>query len=109
MEKAAVQGYVGDTADISVDVHRMLETMDGIDFLALTLRGGAGITLPLAQHFEHFGARDRDDCVSRAATGRQRTPRCPRSRARPPPGLGATLLNNTLSALRDRRPPGEPG
>ena len=36
-----VQGYLGDTAAISVDVHRMLETMDGIDFFAFAPRGGA--------------------------------------------------------------------
>ena len=54
-EKAAVQGYVGNTMDISVDVQRMLETMDGIDFLAFTPRGRAGIALPLAQHLSILG------------------------------------------------------
>ena len=48
MEKAAVQGYVGGTVDISFDIHRMLETMDGVDFLIFTPRDGAGIALALA-------------------------------------------------------------
>lgn len=55
MEKAAVQGYVGDTVDISVDEHRMLESMDGIEFLSFTPRGGAGVALPLAQHLSILG------------------------------------------------------
>ncbi|CAN0600076.1 unnamed protein product, partial [Laminaria digitata] len=50
MQKAAVQGYVGAAVDISDGVHVMLEAMDGINFLAFTPRGGAGITLPLAHH-----------------------------------------------------------
>ena len=49
MQKAAVQGYVGEKVDISARVHTMLESMDGIDFLAFAPRGGAGITLPLAR------------------------------------------------------------
>ena len=55
IEKAAVQGYVQDTVDISVDVHRMIETMDGIDFLAFTPRGGAEIALPLPQYLSILG------------------------------------------------------
>ena len=31
MQKAAVQGYVGEKVDISPRVHTMLEHMDGID------------------------------------------------------------------------------
>ena len=52
MQKAAVQGYVG---EISARVHTMLESMDGIDFLAFVPRGGADITLPLAQHLSILG------------------------------------------------------
>ena len=55
MEKAAVQGYVRDTVGISVDVHRMLETMGRIDVLAYTPRGGAGIALPPGQHLNILG------------------------------------------------------
>ena len=55
MQKAAVQGYVGEKLDISARVHTMLENMDGIDFLALVPRGGSGMTLPLAQHLSIFG------------------------------------------------------
>ena len=33
----------------------MRESMDGIEFLAFVPRGGAGITLPLAQHFSILG------------------------------------------------------
>ena len=55
MQKAAVQGYVGEKADISARVHTMLESMDGIDFLAFVPCGGAGITLPLAQHLSILG------------------------------------------------------
>ena len=55
MQKAAVQGYVGEKVDISARVHAMLESMGGIDFLAFVPRGGAGITLPLAQHFSILG------------------------------------------------------
>ena len=50
MQRAAVQGYVGDTVDISARVHTMLEILDGIDFLAFVPRGGAGVHLPLSQH-----------------------------------------------------------
>ena len=50
MEKACVLGYVVDTVDITVDVHRMLGTMGRIDFLAFTPHGGAGIALPLTKH-----------------------------------------------------------
>ena len=55
MEKAAVQGYAGDTVDISVDVHRLLETMDGIDFLAVIPPGREGIAMPMAQHSSTLG------------------------------------------------------
>ena len=55
MQKAAVQGYVGEKVDISARVHAMLESMGGIDFLAFVPRGGAGITLPLAQHLSILG------------------------------------------------------
>ncbi|CAN0578513.1 unnamed protein product, partial [Laminaria digitata] len=55
LQKAAVQGYVGAAVDISDGVHVMLEAMDGINFLAFTPRGGAGITLPLAHHLSILG------------------------------------------------------
>ena len=55
MQKAAVQGYVGEKVDISARVHTMLESMDGIDFLAFVPRSGSGITLPLAQHLSILG------------------------------------------------------
>ena len=55
MQKAAVQGYVGEKVDISPRVHAMLEHMDGIDFLAFVPRGGSGMTLPLAQHLSILG------------------------------------------------------
>ena len=55
MQKAAVQGYVGEKVDISPRVHAMLEHMDGIDFLAFVPRGGSGMTLPLAQHLRTLG------------------------------------------------------
>ena len=55
MQKAAVQGYVGEKVDISARVHTMLENMDGIDFLAFVPRGGSGMTLPLAQHLSILG------------------------------------------------------
>ena len=55
MQKAAVQGYVGEKVDISARVHTMLENMDGIDFLAFGRRGGSGLTLPLAQHLSILG------------------------------------------------------
>ena len=48
--KAVIQGYVGDTVDLSVDVYRMLETMNGIDSLVFTPCGLAGIALPLTHH-----------------------------------------------------------
>ena len=38
MQKAAVQGYVGEKVDISPRVHAMLEHMDGIGFLGLSSR-----------------------------------------------------------------------
>ena len=50
-----MQGYVGEKVDISARVHTMLESMDGIDILAFVPRGGAGITLPLAQHLSILG------------------------------------------------------
>ena len=55
LQKAAVQGYVGEKVDISARVHTMLENMDGIDFLAFVPRGGSGITLSLAQHLSILG------------------------------------------------------
>ena len=55
MQKATVRGYVGEKDDISVRVHTMLETMDGIDFLAFVPLGGSGMTLPLAQHLIILG------------------------------------------------------
>ena len=55
MQKAAAQRYVGEKVDILARVHTMLESMDGIDFLAFVPRGGASITLPLAQHLSIFG------------------------------------------------------
>ena len=55
MQKAAVQGYVGEKVDISPRVHAMLEHMDGIGFLAFVPRGGSGMTLPLAQHLNILG------------------------------------------------------
>ena len=53
MQKAAVQGYVGEKVGISP--HTMLENMDGIDFLAFVPRGGSGMTLSLAQHLSILG------------------------------------------------------
>ena len=50
MQKAAVQGDVGEKVGISPRVHTVLENMDGIDFLAFVPCGGSGMTLPLAQH-----------------------------------------------------------
>lgn len=41
---AAVQGYVGDTVGVSIDVLRMLESMDGIGFIAFT--SGRAIPAP---------------------------------------------------------------
>ena len=55
--------------DISVDVHRMFDTMDGFDFLTFTPRGGAGIVLPLVQHLSILAPRDRDDRVPRSDAG----------------------------------------
>ena len=55
MQKAAVQGYVGEKVDISPRLHSMLENMDGINFLAFVPRGGSGMTLPLAQHLSILG------------------------------------------------------
>ena len=55
MQKAAVQGYVGEKVDISARVHTMLQNRDGIEVLAFVPRGGAGITLPLAQHLSILG------------------------------------------------------
>ena len=55
IQKAAVQGYVGEKVDISPRVHTMLENMDGIDFLAFVPRGGSGMTLRLAQHLSILG------------------------------------------------------
>ena len=55
MQKAAVQGYVGEKVDISPRVHTMLENMNGIDFLAFVPRGGSGMTFPLAQHLSTLG------------------------------------------------------
>lgn len=40
MEKPAVHGHVGDTVDISVGVHVMLESMGDIDYLAFAPHGG---------------------------------------------------------------------
>ena len=54
MQKAPVQGYVGEKVDISAWVHAMLENMDGIYFLAFVQRG-SGMTLPLAQHLSILG------------------------------------------------------
>ncbi|MEP4523786.1 MAG: hypothetical protein ABJ005_07240, partial [Alloalcanivorax venustensis] len=55
MQRAAVQGYVGASANISDGIHGMLEALDDLDFLAFTPRGGAGITLQLAQHLRILG------------------------------------------------------
>ena len=55
MQKAAVQGYVGEKVDISARVHTMLENVDGIDFLAFVPRGGSAMNLPLAQHLSILG------------------------------------------------------
>ena len=48
-----MQGYVGEKVGISP--HTMLESMDGIDFLAFVPRGGSGMTLSLAQHLSILG------------------------------------------------------
>ena len=50
MQRVGVQGYVGDTVDISTRVHTMLESLDGIDLLAFVPRGGASVSLRLLQH-----------------------------------------------------------
>ena len=55
MQKAAVQGYVGEKDDILPRVHTMLDNMDVIDFLPFVPRGGPGMTLPLAQHLSILG------------------------------------------------------
>ena len=55
MQKAAMQGYVGEKVDISPRVHTMLEHMDGIDVPAFVPRGGSGMTLPLSQHLSILG------------------------------------------------------
>ena len=50
MQKTAVQGYVGDTVDISTRVHAMLEGMDDINFLAFATCGRSGFAFSLSQH-----------------------------------------------------------
>ena len=55
MQKAAVQGYVGEKVDISARVHTMLENMGGIYFLVFVPVGGSGMALPLAQHLSILG------------------------------------------------------
>ena len=99
MEKATVQGYVGDTVDISVNFHRMLETMDGIDFLAYTPRGGAGITLPRAQHRDMLGHAIA--IVTIACPKMLRC--CPGGRAMPAPPRGVyarTSMRPIVSSMR---------
>ena len=55
VQKAAVQGYVGEKVDIPARVHTILENMDDIDFLAFVPRDGSGMTLPLPQHLSSLG------------------------------------------------------
>ncbi|MEP5247767.1 MAG: hypothetical protein ABJ111_11945 [Alphaproteobacteria bacterium] len=55
MQRAAVQGNVGASVNVSAGVHGVLEALDDLNFLAFSPLGGAGIAVPLAQHLNILG------------------------------------------------------
>ena len=96
-----IQGYVGDTVHISLDVRRMLEMMDDIDIRVFTPRGGERIVLPQAQHLTIPG----HTIVTVASSGLQQDAgNHPAARTR----VDDLWQAEWPEALRMNRPTGEP-